>query len=144
MSFLEYLELEVLEDTAEPGRDRPELVRVTQPAERVVDGAVETYQRIAVELVGPEGLHERSDSTRTLRHPGRGVARRWRGQLDARLDVEPHEAAHELVCRKRFEPVVLAPERLLGRGEVPATGPGRLQEGEARDPLRVSGRDRKH
>src|SRR6188474_1938237 len=133
VSLLEYLEFEVWEDTAEPGCDRLILVGVAQPAKREVDRAVKACQRIAVEFVRLEGLHERPDPARTLCHPGRRVSWRWLGQLYSRLDVEPNERAHELVRRKRFKPVVLAPKRLLSRAEIRATGPGRLQEGEARE-----------
>src|SRR6266581_1373820 len=142
VSLLEYLELEVWEDTAEPGCDRPKLVGVAQPAKRVVDRAVKACQRIVVELVCLEGPHEGSDPARTFCHPRRRVSGRWWGKLYTRLDVEPHERAHELVRRERFKPVVLAPERLLRRAEIPATSPGRLQEGEACQPLRVAGRER--
>src|SRR6266550_6601094 len=105
VSLVEFLELEVWEDTAEPGCDRPILVGVTQPAKREVDRAVKACQRIAVELVRLEGLHERPDPARTLCHPGRRVSRRWWGQLDSRLDAEPHEGAHELFRREHLEPV---------------------------------------
>jgi hypothetical protein len=56
MSLLEHLELEVWEDPAEPGADLAELVLVAQPAECEVDGAVEARQRIAVEVVRPDGV----------------------------------------------------------------------------------------
>src|SRR4051812_41305829 len=115
VSLLEYLELEVREDTAEPRCYLPELVGVAQPAKPVVDGLVETCQRIVVELVRLEGLHEGPDSARASCHPRRRVSGRRRRELHSRLDVEPHERARELVLRKRFKPVVLAPERPLGR-----------------------------
>src|SRR6266849_350702 len=135
VSLPEYLELEVCEDTAKPGCDRPELAGVAQPAKREVDRAVKACQRVAVELVRLESLHERPDSAGALCHPGRRVSCRWWGQLYSRLHVESHERAHELVRRERFKLVVLTPERLLSRAEIPATSPGRLQEGEACQPL---------
>src|SRR5256885_998284 len=125
---VEFLELEVWEETAESGFDRPLLGGVTQPAQREVDRAGKACQRIAVELVRLEGLQERPDPARTLCHPGRRVSWRWWGQLDSRLDAEPHEGAHELFRWEHLEPVVLAPKRLLSRAEIPATSPGRLQE----------------
>src|SRR5207244_8269148 len=108
VSLLEYLELEVLEDTAEPGCDRRILVGIAQPAKREVDRTVEASERVVVEVVRLEGLHEGPDPAGTLDHPGREVSwRRW-GQLYSRLDGEPRERAHELFRRERLEPVVLA------------------------------------
>lgn len=73
MSLLEHLKSEVWEEPAEPSRDLAELVGVTHPPKREVDGMIEAGQRIAVEIVGPERLHERSYPARTVRHPGRRI-----------------------------------------------------------------------
>ena len=142
MPLFEHLELEVREDPAEPHGDLAELVGVAQPAESEVDGPIEGCQRIAVEVVRPKRLHERSDPAGPLRHPGRRLPRRrWRWP-DPRPQVKSDELAHHLVPGERLDLVVLAPERQLRRALIPAPRPGRLQQGEARQPLLMVGGDR--
>src|SRR5205807_4815364 len=74
---LEDFELEIGEDGSEPPGDLRVLVRVAQPAECEVDRAIEPAQRLAVEVVALERLHEGADPGGALRHPRRRVTDGW-------------------------------------------------------------------
>ena len=119
VSLLEYLEGEVVEDPREPLGDLAVQVGIAEPAEGVVDGAVESAQGLPVEVVRPECARERTDPRRALPHPGRGRAGRRRRRGDGRPKLEPDERGHELVRRQRVQLLEFAPHRPLALAEVP-------------------------
>jgi hypothetical protein len=136
VALLENLKLEVREHPTETFRDLSVLVRVAKSAEREVDRAIETAEGLTVDVAPLERPLDCSDPCRTFGHPGRRVAGLRRRERDTRFDPQPHEGRHELFGRELFEPVVLEPERLLRGTQIPVSGPGRLEQRQAREPFR--------
>jgi hypothetical protein len=75
-------------------------------------------------------------------HPRRWISSGRCGRLDAGLDAGAEERLHELVRGEVGKRLVLTPERELGRAPIPVARPRRLEQGEAREPVRVAGRKR--
>ena len=137
MALLEHLEGEVRKRATQALGDLRVLVGVAEAAQRVVDGSLETAKRVEIELGGLERSNDRLHPGRPLCHPRWRRSRRWRGWFDPRPEVGPRERRHHLFRRKAPDPVVLSPDRRLGRVQPIVPRPRGFQQREALQPLPV-------